>query len=220
MYEWARGSVGACYANKILSGRSETAFDPDATVTAVEASSMLMRALDYFQYANDTADGFELATVRQGTKIGIFDQVGSSAATPMTRNHVAQMVLNALKSDVVEPDGRTVNLTTPDGTVLTGKVNYVSVTRREPYARAIKETQASSVGSQNDGWIVELGERLYNGELNLTDHTIDAFGRPSRYWEYKVTPSALMPRRSCWSFWMALRTTISPRPICAPLQHR
>lgn len=89
VYEWARGSVGVCYANKILSGRSETAFDPDATVTAVEASSMLMRALDYFQYANDTADGFELATVRQGTKIGIFDQVGSSAATPMTRNHVA-----------------------------------------------------------------------------------------------------------------------------------
>ena len=185
VYDWARGWVGAAAANGIVSGRGDGIYDPAATVTAVEAASMMMRALGYFKYQNDYADGFEVSTVRLGTTIGIFDGVGSSATEPMTRNQVAQMVLNALQSAVVEPDGNTINLTTPDGVVYTGKVNYVSVTSAKSFATAISRTQATSVGSQNDGWIVELGERLYDGDLKLTDHTIDAFGRPSRYWEYK-----------------------------------
>ena len=185
VYDWAQGWVGACAANGIVSGRGDGIYDPGSTVTAVEAASMLMRALGYFKYQNDYADGFEVATVRQGTIIGIFDGVGSSATEPMTRNQVAQMVLNALQSAVVEPDGNTINLTTPDGTVYTGKVNYVSVTSNKDYARAISKVQASSIGSQNDSPIVELGERLYNGELKLKTDDLDAFGRPSRTWEYK-----------------------------------
>ena len=183
VYDWARGYVGACAANKIVSGRGDGIYDPGATVTAVEAASMLMRALGYFQYANDVADGFVLSTVREGNKIGIFDGVGSSADAPMTRNQVAQMVLNALQSAVVEPDGNTINLTTPDGTVLTGKVNYVSVTSKKAFATAIKRTEATSVGSNNDGYIVELGERLYDGKLKLNEYTTDAFERPARHWE-------------------------------------
>ena len=52
VYDWARGRVGACYANGIVSGRGEGVYDPGATVTAVEAASMLMRALGYFQYTS------------------------------------------------------------------------------------------------------------------------------------------------------------------------
>ena len=184
VYDWARGWVGACYANKIVSGRGEGVYDPGATVTAVEAASMLMRALGYFQYQNDYQDGFELSTVRMGTKIGIFDQVGSSATDPMTRNQVAQMVLNALQTGMVEPDGQTINLTTPEGQVYTGKVNYVNITSNKPFARAISSTQATSVGSTNDGAIVELGEQLYNGELKLYKYTDDDFMRPARTWEF------------------------------------
>ena len=62
VYDWARGRVGACYANGIVSGRGEGVYDPGATVTAVEAASMLMRALGYFQYSNDYAEGLEVAT--------------------------------------------------------------------------------------------------------------------------------------------------------------
>ena len=184
VYDWARGWVGACAANKIVSGRGDGIYDPGSTVTAVEAASMLMRALGYFQYSNDYADGFEVSTVRLGTTIGIFDGVGSSATEPMTRNQVAQMVLNALQSAVVEPDGNTINLTTPDGTVYTGKVNYVSVTSARSFATAISRTQATSVGSQNDGWIVELGERLYDGKLELVNDDLDVFGRPARTWKF------------------------------------
>ena len=184
VYDWARGWVGAAAANGIVSGRGDGIYDPAATVTAVEAASMMMRALGYFKYQNDYADGFEVATVRQGTTIGIFEGVGSSATAPMTRNQVAQMVLNALKSGMVQPDGNTINLTTPDGSVLTGKVNYVYVTSNQSYARAISEVRATSMGSTNDSPIVELGEQLYDGKLTLNDTALDVFQRPSRHWEY------------------------------------
>ena len=136
---------------------------------------MLMRALGYFQYQNDYADGFELSTVRQGTKIRIFDGVGSSATEPMTRNQVAQMVLNALQTGMVEPDGNTTTFLNPDGTVLatTGKVNYVSVTSNKDFARAISALRATSIGSTNEGYIVELGERLYDGKLELVNWYIE-----------------------------------------------
>ena len=183
-FDWAKGWVGACAANGIVSGRGEGIYDPAATVTAVEAASMMMRALGYFRYQNDYADGFMVSTVRQGTKIGLFEGVGTDAATPMTRNQVAQMALNALKSGMVEPDGNTINLTTPDGAVFTGKVNYVFVTSAKPYATAISSVQATAVGSQNGGPIVELGEQLYNGSLKLNEGTMDDFYRPTRTWEY------------------------------------
>ncbi len=184
-FDWAKGWVGACAANGIVSGRGDGIYDPAATVTAVEAASMMMRALGYFRYQNDYADGFMVSTVRQGTKIGIFEGVGTDAATPMTRNQVAQMALNALKSGMVEPDGNTINLTTPDGAVFTGKVNYVFVTSAKPYATAISSVQATAVGSQNGGTIVELGEQLYNGNLELNDDARDDFGRPAREWKFK-----------------------------------
>jgi hypothetical protein len=184
VYDWARGWVGAAAANGIVSGRGDGVYDPGATVTAVEAASMMMRALGYFKYSNDYAEGFEVATVKQGTTIGIFKGVGSSSTAPMTRNQVAQMVLNALKSGMVQPDGNTINLTTPDGSVLTGKVNYVYVTSNQSYARAISEVRATSMGSTNDSPIVELGEQLYDGKLTLNDTALDVFQRPSRHWEY------------------------------------
>jgi len=85
---------------------------------------------------------------------------------------------------VVEPDGNTINMTTPDGSVITSKVNYVKVTDRKSFAQAISKVQATSVGSANDGYIVELGERLYDGKLKLNEEGLDVFGRPARKWEF------------------------------------
>ena len=183
-FDWAKGWVGACYANKILSGRGEGIFDPAATVTAVEAASMMMRALGYFQYTEDVADGFVLATVRQGNQIGIFDGVGTDGSTPMTRNQVAQMALNALRSEVVDFTG------TPgievNGVKVGYKAEYTSRTSTEAKYNAI-EGRTSDVASDYNHkgqYYVQLGEELYNGDLRLSDNRVDAFGRPSRYWEY------------------------------------
>ena len=51
--DWAKGWVGAAAANGIVSGRGNGIYDGEATVTAVEAASMMMRALGYFKYTDD-----------------------------------------------------------------------------------------------------------------------------------------------------------------------
>ncbi len=184
-FDWAKGWVGACYANKILSGRGEGVFDPAATVTAVEAASMMMRALGYFKYADDVADGFQLATVRQGNQIGIFNGVGTDATTPMTRNQVAQMALNALRSEMVDFTG------TPgievNGVKVGYRAEYTPRTSTETKYNAI-EGRTSDVASDlnhKGQYYVQLGEELYDGDLRLNNSDLDSFQRPSRTWEYE-----------------------------------
>ncbi len=187
---WARPYVGACYANKIVSGYDANTYGSNDGVTPVQAASMLMRALGYFKYDVDYSDGFETATVRQGTSIGIFDGVGSSASAAMTRNQVAQMALNALQCGMVEPSDNSFSITTPDGfTVAQGRTNYVYVVSRDvTVGNAINQTQANS-GNANSGLtgpILDLGEQLYNGNLKLNANDVDDFGRPARTWQLKT----------------------------------
>ena len=184
-YEWARGWVGACAANGIVSGRGDGIYDPGATVTAIEAASMMMRALGYFKYAEDYNDGFVLVTVRQGNQIGIFDGVGSDGSTPMTRNQVAQMALNALRSEMVDFTG------TPgievNGVKVGYRAEYTSRTSTEKKYNAIegRTSDVASDANHKGQYYVQLGEELYNGDLRLNNNDRDSFQRPSRTWEYK-----------------------------------
>ena len=41
------------------------------------------------------------------------------------------------------------------------------------------------MGSTSNGYIVELGEQLYNGKLRLDSDERDVFGRPARKWDYR-----------------------------------
>ncbi len=183
-YEWARGWVGACAANGIVSGRGDGIYDPGATVTAIEAASMMMRALGYFKYAEDYNDGFVLVTVRQGNQIGIFNGVGSDGSTPMTRNQVAQMALNALRSEMVDFTGTLgVEL---NGVKVNYRAEYTSRTSTEKKYNAIegRTSDVASDANHKGQYYVQLGEELYDGKLRLNNSATDAFGRPSRHWEY------------------------------------
>ncbi len=183
-YEWARGWVGACAANGIVSGRGDGIYDPGATVTAIEAASMMMRALGYFKYAEDYNDGFVLVTVRQGNQIGIFNGVGSDGSTPMTRNQVAQMALNALRSEMVDFTGTLgVEL---NGVKVNYRAEYTSRTSTEKKYNAIegRTSDVASDANHKGQYYVQLGEELYDGKLRLNNGATDAFGRPSRHWEY------------------------------------
>ena len=188
-YDWAKGWVGACAANGIVSGRGDGIYDPAATVSAVEAASMMMRALGYFQYESDYADGFVLVTVRQASKIGLFNDVNADTNTPLTRNQVAQLALNTLEADMVDAQDNTLHITTGENAgnvnITGGNVTYVVRTSASKFAQAIDST--SYEGSSSDGRqgsIVQLGEQLYQGNLEK-DADVDAFGAPSTVWTYK-----------------------------------
>ena len=112
---------------------------------------------------------------------------------------MAQLALNTLKTPVVLPDDNTVNITTSVGgantTVTSGQVNYKVTASGDAYARAISAVEASDANTINgiSGYVIELGEKLYDGKLQLRENgkggavVYDDFGRPARRWQYDGT---------------------------------
>ena len=179
---WAEPYVAACWTNGITAGYSDTIYGGSDTVTTAQAALMLMKALGYFQYASDFGSDWQLATTRQGNAIDLFNGVDSGVTQAMTRNDVAQLVLNTLEAGTVtaSTDG---SWSIGDVTIV-NNVKYDYVTSGQPYATAIDDRETNNDGDLINGYVVELGEQLYMGDLKLNDHDSDDFMRPSRTWSY------------------------------------
>ena len=184
---WAEPYVAACYTNGITSGVSATTYGGSQTVTTAQAALMLMKALGYFQYQSDFENDWQLATVKQASLIDLFDGVKSGVREAMTRNDVAQLVLNTLKAGTVQADDDTIKVEADGVTVEAGKVTYEYITSGLDYAKAIDGslyTGSGAAGTSTNGSIVQLGEKLYQGDLKLRDAT-NGFGAPANKWTYK-----------------------------------
>ena len=179
---WAEPYVAACWTNGITAGTSATTYGGSDSVTTAQAALMLMKALGYFRYSQDFGADWQLATVKQGNNIDLFVGVDSGVTQAMTRNDVAQLVLNTLEAGTVqaETDG---SLTVGNVTIATD-VKYNYVTSNQTYATAIDDARSTSNTTDANRSIVELGEQLYMGDLKLNDHDSDDFMRPSRTWSY------------------------------------
>ena len=177
---WAEPYVAACYTNGIIAGYSATTFGGNDAVTTGQAALMLMKALGYFQYASDFGDDWLVATTSQGAKINLFDDIDNGAREALTRNDVAQMVLNALQATMVEYSGNGGTTVKGDGfEITTGKATYDD--------RTSKNTKYAKFGDDSDKsgkYTVELGEELYSGDLTK-DITNGLTGAPATKWEYK-----------------------------------
>ncbi len=180
--QWAHSFVAACYADGITGGVSATQYGSNYSVTATQAALMMLKALGYFQYGSDFGTDWQVATIKQASNIGLFDGIDSARNAAMTRNEVAQIALNALESTLVEPDGTPGNITTSDGTV----INLGSVTYKDRQSSNKKYTAISDEeGSEKDKFTMELGEDLFDGDLEKVAKQSDDFGRPAHVWEYK-----------------------------------
>ena len=179
---WAEPYVAACYTNGITSGYSDTIYGGEDSVTTAQAALMLMKALGYFQYASDFGQDWQLSTLYQGNLIDLFVGVDSRAEDPLTRNDVAQLVLNTLKAGTVQAS--TSGSLEIGGVVINSNVEYNYITSNANYATAISSDQSTNANTDAGRSIVELGESLYMGDLKLEEYAKDDFGRPARYWEY------------------------------------
>ena len=190
---WASGYVNACAASGIVTGVGSGRFGT-GNVTATQAALMMLKALGYFQYNSDFGDDWARATALQASRIRLFDGISVQDNTQLTRNQVAQLALNALQATMVDADDNTLNITTSTGdattTVQGGKVNYIvraSTDRKVATAISATETGGSSSVTGLNGWTIELGEQLYNGNLvkRDTNAITDEFGRPATEWRLK-----------------------------------
>ena len=174
---WALPYVEACYTNGIIAGYSDTQFGGEDPVTTGQAALMIMKALGYFQEPGDFGQDWLVETVRQGAQIKLFDGVDNGASEALTRNDVAQIVLNALKAECVEITSH--DLVSDGNGGFTTKAVYTARTGSGVRYDAIDDERN---GANNR--IVNLGEDLYDGDLVLRGGD-EAFGRPSVEWTYK-----------------------------------
>ena len=178
--EWARAYVAACYADGITGGISATQYGSNNSVTATQAALMLLKALGYFQYSSDFGTDWQVATIKQASNVGLFEGIDSARNAAMTRNEVAQLALNALEATMVEPDGSSTDITLPGDIVIsTGGTKYVDVTSKADYANAFGDKEVD-----NDKYVVQLGEKLFNGDLTKKTSGRDDLGRPGVEWTY------------------------------------
>ena len=177
--EWAEPYVAACYTNGITSGYDAKTYGGNDSVTTGQAALMVMKALGYFQYQSDFGADWQLSTVAQGNKIDLFDDVDSGVKEAMTRNDVAQMVLNALEADLVKAEKNGSDVQVGDIVISGGKATYDSRTGTDSKYAKIDNTKV-------DGkYTIQLGEDLYDGDLVKADGADDDFGRPSVKWTYE-----------------------------------
>lgn len=168
---WALPFVEACYTNGIIAGYSATEFGAQDGVTTGQAALMLMKALGYFQEVGDFGQDWLVATTKQGAIIELFDGVDTGAREELTRNDVAQLVLNALKADLVMIDSHDI--------VSDGKGGFATKANYE--ARPIMNAANDTIWVDTD---MQLGEELYSGKL-VQYATNDDFARPAVEWAFK-----------------------------------
>ena len=177
--DWAQAYVAACYANGIIAGYNATTYGANDSVTAAQAGLMMMKALGYFKYQNDFENDWQLATVKQASKIDLYEGIDAGATAALTRNDVAQLVLNTLEADMVEFNGTVgTEITTSDGTsVIVGyRAQY------DPYT-SVKGDYTAASGYTRDGYL-QLAEELYGSDLRKATGASDEFERPSTTWTY------------------------------------
>ena len=173
---WAEPYVAACYANKIVSGTSATTYSGDATVTTAQAALMILKALGYFQYAADFGEDWMVSTVKQASKISLFDGISSNANAALTRDAVAQMALNALEADVVDTDGN-------GGTTIKGE-GFEITTGSAKYEKVKVDEKKAGYDNEKDG-VQQLVEKLFGTDVKYEKKN-DDLGRPGYQWVYKT----------------------------------
>ena len=179
--EWAAPYVAACAAEGVVAGIGNGQYGGDQKVTAAQASLMIMKALGYFQNAEDFGTDWQVATIRQASYINLFDQIDASAESALTRAQVAQLVLNGLQSDLVYFTGdKGIQI----GDVTVGyKAEYTSKTSSDKKYNTLVSGK-TDIANQGQ-YYVQLGEELYDGQLRKAADA-DEFDRPAFTWSYKA----------------------------------
>ena len=179
--DWAAPYVAACAAEGVVAGIGNGQFGGDQKVTAAQASLMIMKALGYFENAEDFGSDWQVATIRQASYINLFDQINASAESALTRGQVAQLVLNGLQAKTVYFTG--------DKGIQIGDVTVGYRAEYTPKTGTDKKYNTLVSGktdiSEQGQYYIQLGEELYEGQLRKAPDA-DEFDRPAFTWSYKA----------------------------------
>lgn len=101
---WASSYIEYCVNLKIVAGRGNGTFDPNATVTATEAAKMLLVAMNYDPTIFGlVGDSWDINTNTEANQAGLYEDLTHiSASAGLTRDNAAQMIYNAILAKTME----------------------------------------------------------------------------------------------------------------------
>ena len=100
---WARGYIKFCESQGIIAGRGNGKFDPDDTVTGVEAAKMLLVLTGYdVDKAGLIGMNWRTNTLKYAGAAGILEDVLSGLEAGLPRQYAAQMIYNTLDANRVK----------------------------------------------------------------------------------------------------------------------
>ena len=179
---WSAGFVGYCAQAGVVAGVGDSKFDPAGQLTALQFGKMLLVELGYdAKAAGMVGADWAINTSKLMAKAKLMDKIDGSVNQVLTREKAAQMTLNALKAPTVEyttkgssiiVNGAEINLGASEPTYVTNTI-------------AKQQTISKQTLTNNGGYTIELGEKLYQ-ELKL-NRTSDDFARPANQWFNKTT---------------------------------
>jgi hypothetical protein len=176
---WAAPYVAACYNNGIVAGTSATTYGGNDTVTSAQAALMVMKALGYFGYQGEFGQDWKVAVTKKANQISLFDDIKTYVDQALTRNEVAQLVLNALESNVmVVTEEGGVNVSTGDVAVSVQATYTEKKIENKSYDYSGRALDATGDTYQ------QLCEKLYGRDLVKNGSTTDDLGRPATKWTY------------------------------------
>ena len=174
---WAEPYVAACYNNGIIAGVSANQYNGNANVTAVQAGLMTMKALGYFYNQSEFGDSWKLSTIREAQAIDLYRGIDLYNEQDMTRNDVAQLVLNTLEADC------RVAKQTNTTTSVQGEGLNITINSPWEYKYVTTNDKHYETNEPNDGYL-QLCEKLFGNDLRKDGAVADDFGRPSHKWTY------------------------------------
>ena len=165
---WGASYIAYCYSVGVIAGTSATTFSPDSTLTAAQASAILLMALGYNQANEFAANGqFSLNVTKWAQQAGLYEDLSVSANAGITRDQTAQLIFNAL------------TVATP--------VNYSTLTGAYSTTGYSSGVLSGVVVRGDDTDTAHFNYTLASKNFNVTKSTAntDDFMRPGVTWVYK-----------------------------------
>ena len=207
---WAAPYIEYCTTLGIVAGKGDGTFAPNDTVTASEASKMLLVALGYnAQFESMIGSNWAVATNVLANRNGLYDGLTLDVSAGLTRDNAAQMMYNALDAKVVAydysviPSGDSVSaiataketgktlLEDKFGAVkVTGVVvrnEFGSVTGATPLDEGETYINVTNYGTGEEQQALDTGKYNVSTSLDLLGKSISIYVKPGNS---KVTTSA------------------------------
>ena len=176
---WSAGFVDYCAKAGVVAGY-DGKFDPAGQLTALQFGKMLLVELGYdAKAAGMVGADWAINTSKLMAKAKLMDGIDGSVNQVLTREKAAQMCLNALEAPTVEytTKGSSISVNGAEINLGASEPSYVTNTI------AKEQTISSEKLTNNGGYTIELGEKLYKNLKKIS--TTDDFGRPATKWTWK-----------------------------------